>query len=81
LFYFHRRDTNREVKALNDKTYAIVHPVQYKKTHVSASAQYVSKIISDAGIKTPMYEGYIYWSNQIVKNGNMNVVNNIKIGD
>jgi len=69
IIYFYKAHENKTVEMLNDKTYAEVNKVVYKKVEIASSAEYVSKLLSQIGVKTPYFESYNYWSNTLVQEG------------
>lgn len=62
LSYTLDRTTNRTVAMFNDKVYAKVKPLQYTKMQVSASAEYIARLLNDMGLRAAFYESFIYWS-------------------
>ena len=69
IIYFYKGHENKAVEMLNDKTYAEVNKVVYKKVEIASSAEYVSKLLSQIGVKTPYFESYNYWSNSLIREG------------
>ena len=74
IMYFYKGHETKTVEALNDKIYGEIDKVEYKKVEIASSAQYVSKLLSQIGVKTPYYESYMYWSNSIVMTGKLDLV-------